>query len=117
MEAIDFMKSQLRYKRNKTTFVYIDPPYYKEGSNLYRCFYTHNQHAKLADFILSKAYPWLISYDDVPEIRKLYNRFSPVKIHMDYSVSTSRKGEELLISNLEIPPLECAQNEQLGQII
>lgn len=105
-EAIDFMKQSLRYKRNNTLFVYIDPPYYKEGSNLYRYFYTPEQHASLANYILTKTFPWLISYDDAVEIRNLYSRITPLTIHMDYSVHTSRKAEELLISNLEIPPLE-----------
>lgn len=109
-EAIDFMKQNLRYKRNNTVFVYIDPPYYKEGSNLYRYFYTPEQHASLANYILTKTFPWLISYDDAVEIRNLYSRITPLTIHMDYSVHTSRKAEELLISNLEIPPLEeCNQ--------
>lgn len=108
LDAIDFMKQALRYKRNRTTFVYIDPPYYKEGSNLYRCFYTHEQHVLLSKFILSKAYPWLISYDNAKEIRKMYEQLTPLTIHMDYSVHTSRNAEELLISNMEIPPIESS---------
>lgn len=91
----------------KSTFVYIDPPYYKEGANLYRCYYTHAQHAALAKFILTKSYPWLISYDDSDNIKKMYNSLSPLEIYMDYSVHTSRREVELLISNLEIPPLEA----------
>nr|DAH68836.1 MAG TPA: DNA adenine methylase [Bacteriophage sp.] len=108
MDAIDFMKQELKYKRNKSIFVYIDPPYYKEGSNLYRCYYTPEQHKDLAKYLLPKSFPWLISYDDAPEILNLYRQNSPLTIHMDYSVHTSRKAEELLISNLEIPPVEDA---------
>lgn len=106
LDAIDFMKQALRYKRNRKTFVYIDPPYYKEGANLYRCYYTHEQHMLLSKFILSKTYPWLISYDNAEEIRKMYKQLSPLTIHMDYSVHTSRNAEELLISNIKIPPME-----------
>ena len=106
LDAIDFMKQALRYKRNRKTFVYIDPPYYKEGVNLYRCYYTHEQHMLLSKFILSKTYPWLISYDNAEEIRKMYKQLSPLTIHMDYSVHTSRNAEELLISNIKIPPME-----------
>ena len=106
LDAIDFMKQALRYKRNRKTFVYIDPPYYKEGANLYRCYYTHEQHMLLSKFILSKTYPWLISYDNAEEIRKMYKQLSTLTIHMDYSVHTSRNAEELLISNIKIPPME-----------
>ena len=106
MEALDFMKQELRYKRNKSIFVYIDPPYYKEGANLYRYYYTPAQHKALAQYLLKKTFPWLVSYDDSEKIKKLYTQVAPLKIHMDYSIHTSRKAEELLISNLEIPPIE-----------
>lgn len=105
-DAIEFMKTHLKYKRNKKTFVYIDPPYYKEGPGLYRYFYNHQQHIELSKYIKSQAFPWLISYDDTVEIRKMYSKKTCVDIYLDYSVKTSKKGKELLISNMEIPPLE-----------
>jgi len=115
LDALDFLRLNLKYKRNKSTFVYIDPPYYKEGPGLYRCFYSHQQHEDLARFILSKAYPWLISYDNAQEIRTLYNNLSPVGIYMDYSVHTARTELELLISNLEIPPVTL-EVDVLGEL-
>ena len=105
-DAIDFMRKELKYKRNRCTFVYIDPPYYKEGPGLYRYYYLDSQHRKLADFIKSKKFPWLLSYDDTLEIRKLYNRRTCINLYLDYSVKTSKKGKEILISDLEIPPME-----------
>lgn len=105
-DAVEFMRRALKYKRNRKTFVYIDPPYYKEGPGLYRYFFTEKQHQELAEFIKTKAFPWLLSYDDVNEIRKLYNRRTCVNLYLDYSVKTSKKGKEILISNLEIPPME-----------
>ena len=44
--------------------------------------------------------------DNAEEIRKMYKQLSPLTIHMDYSVHTSRNAEELLISNIKIPPME-----------
>lgn len=105
-DAIAFMKKELRYKRNSKTFVYIDPPYYREGPGLYRFFYTQKDHIELAKYIKGKRFPWLLSYDDVEEIRKLYNRKTCVNLFLDYSVKTSKKGKEILISDLEIPPME-----------
>lgn len=106
LDAIDFMKKVLKYKRNTKTFVYIDPPYYKEGPGLYRYYFKEIQHKSLAKYIKSKTFPWLLSYDDVTQIRELYNRRTCVKLFLDYSVKTSKKGQEILISNLEIPPME-----------
>ena len=116
LEALDFMRTKLKYKRNAKTFVYIDPPYYKEGSNLYRCYYTHDQHVALAKFIITKTFPWLISYDDAEQIQKMYSGITSQKIHMDYSVHTSRTAEELLISNLKIPPLENVESQEANLV-
>ena len=63
-------------------------------------------HTKLAKFIKNKSYPWLVSYDDHPEIRKLYQKSKRQNIYLDYSVNTHTQGKELLFSNLEIPPME-----------
>ncbi len=104
-DAIVFMQRELRYKRNSKTFVYIDPPYFCEGPGLYRYYYKQDQHIQLATYIKKKAFPWLISYDDAIEIRKLYSSKTCVDIYLDYSVKTSKKGKELLISNLMIPPI------------
>ncbi len=106
MDAIDFMKIKTKYKRNKKTFVYIDPPYYKKGPSLYRYYYEDNMHKDLAKFIKTKSYPWLISYDDIPEIRKMYHHSQKQHIYLDYSANTHVSGKELLLSNLEIPPME-----------
>lgn len=106
MDAIDFLKEKTKYKRNKKTFVYIDPPYYAKGPSLYRYYYEDNMHKELARFIKTKSYPWLVSYDDIPEIRKMYRHSKRQHIFLDYSVNTHALGKELLLSNLEIPPME-----------
>ena len=106
MDAVQFMKRELRYKRCCKTFVYLDPPYYDEGPGLYRYYFTEKQHTELAQYIKTKRFPWLLSYDDTPEIRQLYNRRTCVNLYLDYSVKTSKKGQEILISDLEIPPME-----------
>lgn len=106
MDAIEFLKVKTRYKRNRKTFVYIDPPYYEKGPSLYRYYYEKDMHKSLAKFIKTKSYPWLISYDNSKEIKKLYQRSQQQHIYLDYSVNTHTQGTELLFSNLEIPPME-----------
>lgn len=113
MDALIFLKEKTKYKRNVNTFVYIDPPYYEKGPSLYRYYYEDKMHQELADFIKKKVYPWLVSYDDAPEIRRLYRRRQQQQIYLDYSANTRKQGEELLISNLEIPPME---NDALGEV-
>lgn len=112
MDAIEFLKVKTRYKRNRKTFVYIDPPYYEKGPSLYRYYYEKDMHKSLAKFIKTKSYPWLISYDNSKEIKKLYQRSQQQHIYLDYSVNTHTKGAELLFSNLEIPPMENYVEEE-----
>lgn len=106
MDAIEFLKQKTKYKRNNKTFVYIDPPYYEKGPSLYRYYYNQQTHTELSKFIKTKSYPWLISYDDSVEIKKMYRNSKQQHIYLDYSINTHMKAKELLISNLEIPPIE-----------
>lgn len=110
LDAITFMQQETRYKRNRSIFVYIDPPYYEKGPTLYRYYYDYRMHKELSKYIKRKTFPWLISYDNHPEIKKMYKRRYQQQIYLDYSVKTSRKGKELLISNLMIPPIESQKN-------
>lgn len=105
-DAIEFMQKKTKYKRNSKLFVYIDPPYYNKGKSLYRYYYTDSNHQELANYIKNKSFPWLISYDATPFIEDLYKKNNKINLYLDYSAKTSKKGKELLISNLKIPPIE-----------
>lgn len=63
-------------------------------------------HKELSQFIKTKSYPWLISYDDSDDIKKIYRNSKQQHIYLDYSANTHMKGKELLLSNMEIPPME-----------
>ena len=61
-------------------------------------------HAALATFIRAQGYAWLLSYDDHPRIRELYANNQMQPIYLDYKVKSNRTAQELVISNLQIPP-------------
>ena len=56
------------------TLIYLDPPYYVKGRDLYYDFYEQEDHERVATFVLGhiRHQHWIVSYDNVPEIRKLY---------------------------------------------
>ena len=88
------------------TLVYLDPPYYVKGSELYLNHYQPEDHAKVAKFIKGQTgYRWLMTYDNVPEIRKLYADRGTLDFDLRYSAHTSKLGSELLIfsRNLVMP--------------
>lgn len=104
-DAIDFLITHKKSICSNNTFLYIDPPYYEKGASLYRYWYKHDDHKQLAKALLKFDIPWLVSYDNHNEIKKLYSKaIGMQEVYFDYSVSKNRKEQELLISNLEIPP-------------
>lgn len=103
-DAIEFLRLNTERISADFSFVYIDPPYYLQGKKLYRHSYSDRDHATLAEFIRTQGYPWLLSYDDHPRIRELYANNQMQPIYLDYKVKSNRTAQELVISNLVIPP-------------
>ena len=84
--------------KNQKIFVYLDPPYYSKGSQLYLNYYNHDDHNTLSKYILKQdIYKWIISYDDVPEIKSLYNGLNKTVFLLNYFVHRAKTGKELII--------------------
>lgn len=99
LDALDFL-SDIAKKEDSVdkTIVYLDPPYYFKGSELYLNHYRPDDHAQLATFINRQLdYRWLMTYDNVPEIQTLYTDRNTVDFNLRYSAHTSKLGNELLI--------------------
>lgn len=97
-------------KLPKQSLVNIDPPYYGKGRELYCSFYNHADHASLAKLIRKIEKPWMLTYDDAPEIRALYDGLRVEKSSLNYSAQVKRVGIELLIfgPSLVIPEQKIA---------
>lgn len=99
--------SQLAEAAPQNTFAYLDPPYYDKGGELYLNQMTHAEHASLARHLAAdQPYTWVMTYDDVPEIRMLYEGFQVQQFFLSYSAYERRSGSEVLISraDLVLPP-------------
>jgi len=99
MDAIDFLRKEIvNSGLSKRSLVYLDPPYYIKGKRLYLNYYQHDDHAQLARFIRKqKDIKWILSYDNVPEIRKLYSGMNQLPFNLRYSAHAAKVGSELLI--------------------
>lgn len=109
LDAITFLRTKLKnWSKKESVFVYLDPPYYDKGNELYLNAYNHDDHEKLADF-LSKPLPfkWVMTYDNTREIRKLYSAFPKRSFSLSYSAHSRREGKEILIHD---PSLELPKN-------
>lgn len=89
----------------KKCLVYLDPPYYVKGSQLYRNHYTHDDHAAIAYCVGRAKYPVLVTYDNSQEISDLYSGMDTQQFSLHYSTHLARpKATELLFyKNLQLP--------------
>ena len=87
------------------TLIYLDPPYYVtlEEVHYYEHVFSELQHFDLAYRLKKCKAPWILSYDDVPEIVELYKDFFIQRTEVKYSTNNStqkvKKVSELLITN------------------
>jgi len=98
LDAIEFLKTTSSGINSKL-FYCIDPPYFSKGSALYTNFYKPEDHAKVADAILDLKHPWMLTYDNKPEIRELYKSRSQNRFYLNYSAQRKRVATELLITS------------------
>ena len=101
LDALDFLRRVVRpitvCKRNPC-LVFLDPPYYAKGPELYLNAYNHADHALLARFLKrTRFFNWILTYDNVPQIRELYDNLDPQEFALSYSAYERRTGRELLI--------------------
>jgi DNA adenine methylase len=104
----------------KKTLIYLDPPYYERGRELYYDYYQSQDHAELAHFVRANmgGRAWIVSYDHVVPIRELYSGFRGVIYNVGYSARENRVGKEVMFfsPNLAIPTL-VGPVKQVGEIL
>lgn len=99
LDAIDLMKNIVP-NIDGQKLVYLDPPYFKKGHQLYLNAYEHDDHENLAWALgkMSNSDFWLLTYDDAQEIRVLYRNSITSTYTLNYSAAQQKQGRELLIS-------------------
>lgn len=79
-------------------FFYFDPPYYNKGQKLYKNFFTPQDHKRICDVITNEiASPWIITYDDVSQIAKMYSDYEMRHFDLTYSAANKGTASELMI--------------------
>lgn len=87
------------------SLIYLDPPYYVKGQGLYRNFYEHDDHVQIKKTLDNLDTPWIVSYDDVLEIRRIYKGRERQKHVLNYTAQEKKVGNEILFFSpgLRIP--------------
>ena len=110
-----------KYQAN--AFVYFDPPYFENGQRLYKNFFSPTDHTDIALSIINGVNcPWVITYDDVPELRGIYSNYVQRRYNLNYSAANKGKGSEIIIfkGSYLLPPSDevrkCMGDFQLTEV-
>lgn len=96
------------FQDGNNVFIFLDPPYWKAaGSKLYGVrgeLHTTFDHAQFAENMRKCPHKWLITYDDSPVIRELFDFAEIQEWTLQYGMNNYRKdsaakGKELFIKN------------------
>ncbi|HDR1882284.1 TPA: DNA adenine methylase, partial [Pasteurella multocida] len=69
------------------SLIYLDPPYYVKGQGLYRNFYKHDDHVAISQKLANVKIPWIVSYDNHPAIKELYQEYKQTDYILNYSAN------------------------------
>ncbi len=102
LDAIELI-NKIKNKLPKKSLIYLDPPYYYKGKELYMNYYNYADHQEIAEVIKKITnVRWVITYDDVGPINDLYKGFDNYSYLLNYSVANSGKGKETIIFSSEM---------------
>lgn len=116
LDAIDFLRDVINPLRSPM-LVYLDPPYFMQGQNLYTNHYSPSDHAIIAAFVrrqLNK--PWVVSYDQHPEIEHLYKTCERVDYGIRYSAQARYFGRELIVISDKLQMTKIADPLSVGRL-
>lgn len=93
------------------SLIYLDPPYYIKGRDLYLNYYNDDDHRKIARAISAYSGKWLISYDAVNFLKDLYKDYRQCEYYLNYSVGNPSKGKEIMVysNDLVVPEAEIVR--------
>lgn len=88
-----------KYATKKDVFMYVDPPYFIKGANLYLNAFKIADHERLAQTLRrTRSAKWLLSYDNEQPIMDLYQGMEHEIFSLKYSAHhNTRIGSEVMI--------------------
>lgn len=106
LDALDLIKQIQKKSQKSSTIFYFDPPYFLKGESLYMNHYKKDDHKAVSDEIRKiKNAHWIVSYDNVVEIKDMYHGYKKIEYSLLHTARTSKIGKEVLFfsNNLILP--------------
>lgn len=105
IECLPYQIFIQKYDREFTLF-YLDPPYWNCENDYGKGIFGKADFDNLAKLLGEIKGRFILSINDVPEIRRIFSDFYIMEVNTRYSISTksgqSKEAAELLISNINI---------------
>lgn len=111
LDAADMIQTVIPELPDRT-LIYLDPPYYVKGQELYENHYSHPDHLAIAELVRGIRRPWIVSYDYAPEILEMYRECNSIAYGINYSAQDRYKGAEAMFfsPDLIIPDVKNPSN-------
>ncbi|WP_218419002.1 DNA adenine methylase [Alteromonas lipotrueae] len=114
-DAREFLIRDIQ-KIEEKCLINIDPPYYVKGKGLYQNFFEHLDHCELSDVIRTLNRPWIVTYDNAPEINEIYGDLKPSSFDLTYTAQVKRRGCEVIIYSPMINKSPLNPNISLSEL-
>lgn len=108
LDAVDFLVRVKPKLTRSRSLIYLDPPYYEKGQGLYGHSYAPSQHAGVAAAVRELKTPWIVSYDNVPAIKQLYEGYESLEFSLNYSTQERYQGGEIMFFSPQLTQLDVA---------
>ncbi len=100
IECLPYEQLITKYDRPRTLF-YLDPPYWGCEDDYGKSIFSPEDFGRIADLLGSLKGRFILSINDVPEIRQIFGRFQIEEVMTTYSVGLKKKpAAELLITSV-----------------
>ena len=111
LTCLDFSEVIREPKLGKSCLLYVDPPYYSPPKRKhYLSGFEVRDHLRLEGLLRNTEHRFMLTYDDVQEVRSMYEWAHIYPLTFFYRVDNSnvqhgrrRRGSELVITNCKIP--------------
>lgn len=99
IENLDWLEFINRYDKEGTLF-YLDPPYWGTEDYYGKALFNRDQYEVMADRLKTIKGRFILSINDVPEIRSVFAGFQTDKVGLTYSASggKGKSAKELIVS-------------------
>jgi DNA adenine methylase len=100
IENLPYQECIARYDSNETLF-YLDPPYFHHESDYGKGIFNKDDFQRLKDLLKAIKGKFVMSINDVPEVRKIFSDFRSLQKKINYSAGShhgsGKEASELII--------------------